>query len=81
MITRIISKKNVIEQLESLKSSAEYMSHKKDNNEMLVKDVIALQVAIDCIKKRRREDLYIIKATVALTIILVALILAFLNIT
>jgi hypothetical protein len=79
MITKIMSKKDVIKQLESLKSSAEYMSHKKDNNEMLVKDVIALSAAIDCVKKRKKEDAYIIKTTVLLTIVILALILLFWN--
>ena len=81
MITRIMSKKDVIEQLESLKSSAEYMSHEKEINEILVKDVIALNAAIDCVKKRRRDDIYIIKATFILTVAILALILVFWNMT
>lgn len=79
MIARIMNKKDVIKQLESLKCSAEYMSHKKDNTEVLTKDVIALNAAIDCVKKRRREDVYIIKATILLTITILCLILIFWN--
>lgn len=80
MITRVMSKKDVIEQLESLKCSAEYISHTEDADEVFTKDVIALSAAIDCVKKRRREDVYIIKVAVLLTIVILALILLFWNI-
>ena len=79
MIARIMSKKDVIEQLESLRCSAEYMSHEKDVNEVLIKDVVALNTAIDCVKKRRKEDVYIIKATIVLTITILCLIFIFWN--
>lgn len=75
MIARIMSKKAVIEQLESLKSSAEYMSHKKDNNEMLVKDATALNAAIYYLKEKRKEDISIIKTSILLTFIILTLIL------
>ncbi|EKQ50300.1 MULTISPECIES: hypothetical protein [unclassified Clostridium] len=79
MITRIISKKDVIKQLESLKENAECMASIEDADEVFTKDVIALSAAIDCVKKRRREDVYIIKGAVLLTIVILALILLFWN--
>lgn len=74
-------KKDVIKQLESLKAEAEYMEKSESADEIFSKDVIALKVAIDCVKKRRREDVYIIKAAVLLTIVILTLILLFWNMT
>jgi hypothetical protein len=79
MIISIVSKKEVIKQLEFLKENAECMALTEDTYKIFAKDVIALNAAIDCVKKRRREDIYIIKATIVLTITILCLILIFWN--
>lgn len=79
MITRIMSKKDVIEQLESIIDNAECMAKSENADEIFSKDVIALKVAIEYVKKRRREDVYIIRATVLLTVTILFLIFVFWN--
>lgn len=81
MITRIMSKKDVIEQLESLKENAECMASTEDADEVFTKDVIALRIAIGCVKEKRKDDVYIIKATICLTLAILFLILLFWNMT
>lgn len=75
MITRIMSKNEVIKQLEDLKIEAEYMSKSECADEIFSKDVIALKAAIYYLKEKRKEDIYIIKTSMLLTFVMLSIIL------
>jgi hypothetical protein len=80
MITKIFKRKDIIEQLESIKAHAESMAEIEGNDiKVFKKDVIALEAAIKCIESKRKEDVYIIKATICLTLAILFLIFIFWN--
>lgn len=75
MIARIMSKHEVVKQLESLKTEAEYMAKSEGADEIFTKDVTALNAAIYYLNEKRKEDSYIVKTSILLTFIILTLIL------
>lgn len=75
MITRIMTKNQVIKQLKSLKSEAEYMAKSEGADEIFKQDAAALNAAIYYLNKKRKEDICIIKASLLLTSVILAMIL------
>lgn len=71
MVARMITKNQVIKRLEYLKTKAECMT----NGEKSSEDAIALSAAIHYIKQKRKEDAYIIKTSISLTLVILSLVL------
>lgn len=75
MIRGIMNKKDVISQLESLKIEAENQCVCEKSSEIFRQDAAALSAAIYYLNQKRKEDSYIIKSSLALTFIILAMIL------
>ncbi|WP_160688377.1 hypothetical protein [Clostridium sp. C2-6-12] len=73
MIKRM-SKKDVISQLESLKIEADHMCSCEKSDEIFKQDATALEAAIYYLKEKRKDDVSIIKYSLALAFIIQAII-------
>lgn len=74
MIRRIMSKKDVISQLESLEMKVVHQVSDEKLEKMNIKDAAALNAAIYHLNQRRKEDSHIIKSSLGLTFIILAMI-------
>lgn len=81
MIRRIMSKKDVISQLEELKTKVGHQIKNEQLEEMNIKDLAALSAAICYLNQKRKEDIYIIKSSVGLTFVILAIITIVWNVT
>lgn len=80
MIRRIMSKKDVISQLESLKMKVVHHVSDENKKEINIKDAAALNAAIYYLNQRRKEDSHIIKSSLALTFVMLAMIVFIWNV-
>lgn len=69
-----MSKKDVISQLESLKKKVVHHVSDENQKEINIKDAAALNAAIYYLNQRRKEDIHIIKSSLALTFVMLAMI-------
>lgn len=81
MIRGIMNKKDVISQLESLKMKIVHQVSNEKPEEINIKDAAALNAAINYLNQRRKEDSHIIKYSLVLTFVLLAMIVIIWNMT